>query len=281
MVGNQKALIKVAEAATKGDGGAAHKAASKIQPEVSGLLALAHARYGSSPVREAVAITEANILGYSLRGAFREGKYAFSQGYDIVHNAVDPLPSVATSAKELRFLQGIVDTVVEGMIDPRGASPFNAASAYAEALEKGEAWSLVKSAEELPAGLPKDVRGTLESQLNAGNWLVMAREADVRSAWTIHGETGQTLGIDIYGRGSSGMEYIGNMSLALTGVGLLACVPQGGSSSNNTACCLFIWGIGFGGELGIDAYIGFANPAGAGVALACAMFFSLVTTDWC
>jgi hypothetical protein len=127
---------------------------------------------------------------------------------DIVHNAVDD----SRSSFLTRLEQGVIDTVVEGLVLGERPGDRNAASIHAEDLAAGRAWVSIDSVSQLAAA-PADFRARLETDLASG--LIVIAPLDLAAAdasdrlawWRVDPRTGSTLGMLPNGGGGELMEY--------------------------------------------------------------------------
>jgi hypothetical protein len=151
------------------------------------------------------------ILTRHLFPVSESGALRLVDATDIVLNDV----GVALNAKDsfaIRLEQGVLDTNAEALLQPRASTTVNTAEAFAVS----DQWVVLAAADHPKLEhlhLPEDARRQLAADVAAG-FIVIAPRSPVRLGsedfigwWRIDAVTGQALGIDRNGWGSSMVKY--------------------------------------------------------------------------
>lgn len=283
MLQNHKPIMYGFKAAGANDLKAMEKVLKHVKPQSTHLLTLAHTREVMSPLRGDIAIRELNILSSFITPILKDGALGIQRGFDIIENKVYPLSGSRYTPRDARLLQGVVDTIAEEVVYGKKGKTLNTATSYGVDLQEGKSWSLVKNESDL-VNLPTDIdpvsKSHLKGALKRGNWIVMSPSSERRTSWwRIDPETGSALGMGPEGRGSVMTEEIAILGMVLTIGGLINCVPQGGSSSNNSGCC---FAVALAGEVGVMilAFM-LGGPPGAVIGFAVALAYAAATMNSC
>lgn len=285
---NRQARLGMVHAASRNDFDGVQDAMQRLRPENIELLMLAAQRRDVSPYADVIAITQLNLLSYVQLPQWRDGGLLTQQGFDIIENAIDVLPHADVPARHVRLTQGVTETVLEAELFTSDMPSVNAARRYAQSLAGHEPTPRIDTAEQLTAlrdQLSDDAYAHMAVALNEGQTIVLAGPSSPEEPalwWRIDPTTGACLGIGPEGRGTNvtgytAMQTIGFTSTLMTIGGGISCVGQ---DPDAMGCCMAVWGVGVGGEIGLAMYLG-GGVAAAAIALGVALTFSVATADAC
>jgi len=237
---------------------------NRFQPYPSALLGFLMSR--AALLDQHAAETFPDLVAYlpaPVLVAFRLGsvaktadQVAFDAGFDILFNPVDAVSrdgEVAPDVRaELRFRQGLVDTLLE-YLALGGGDAVNAHSVLARAHAEGVPLIALNGPDD-PRLAEIDIdpvtAGALAADLASGHALLAPAQAvhlDGHAAfawWRLDPATGVLLGIDPLGGGSAMMEYIvGQLPAILTMgtiCGIFAFVLEGELTASNVGLCIVL-----------------------------------------
>lgn len=252
MLQNRQGVEGALFAFSQENAGQIAQAMQKLRPLVSDLLALAHYRQAMSPHREAVVLTRLNVLSYVQQGDWREDGLVGMEGFDIIHNAVEVLPESEVDPRQVRLMQGVLETMLEAELLTEHGEIINTGRAYGEAMAHGERWTLVDDATSLEAvagDMNEDTRTHLRKALAAGQVVVLpeTREADRSMTWwRIDPASGAALGMGPTGRGQAGIEYLTQLlesldtayGTASTVMSIWDCLISNMGNAEGAGCCV-------------------------------------------
>jgi len=192
---------------------------------------------------------------------------------DIVRNEVTaPADSFAT-----RLTQGVVDTVLEGLLLGEQPGLRNAAARHGADLAAGRPWTRIEAAD-LPrlaaAGLPADDRARLQADLAAGYIVIAPAGPEAATPgelawWRIDPRNGTALGMLSSGGGATMVEWGAVMQTFLVsacGTAALGVAMAGGDASTRVVLLTGLGACAAVGPLGlVTAVPGLVVAGGAGV----------------
>ncbi len=288
MLENRQAMLGAVHAASQDDVAGVASAMRAIRPQPRELLTLAHQRHAISPYKGGIAIERLNLFSYVDMPGWGEDGPISRQGFDIIQNAIVPLPGNETSSRQVRLTQGVLETNLEAALLDTDSPVTNAGRDFERALARGETWRVIDDAAalgELAEHLDADTRVHMERAIEKGQVIVLGEQPESSQAltwWRVDGETGTTLGMGPDARGAAVAEHLTlqNIALAWTLGGLLACTP-GTVGLADPICCMIVWGVGEAGGLGLIAYLNIAGALAAAVGLAAGFTWAMLTGDVC
>ncbi len=288
MLENRQAMLGAVHAASQDDVAGVASAMRAIRPQPRELLTLAHQRHAISPHKGGIGIERLNLFSYVDMPGWGEDGPTSRQGFDILQNAIVPLPGSETPSRQVRLTQGVLETNLEAELLDTDAPVTNAGRDFERALSRGETWHVIDDVAaigELEEHLDADTRVHMERAIEAGQVIIVDQQPDPSQAmtwWRVDGETGTTLGMGPEARGAAIMEHLTlqNIAMAWTLGGLLYCTP-GRAGLEDPICCMLVWGAGEAGGIGLIAYLNIAGALAAAVGLAAGFTWAMLTGDVC